>query len=409
MKKAIIFILLFVTSFSFAQNDTTKKIDYSFIIQDSPMQLFTMRQTNINYLSGYRLFAKKLYSTCEKEYTANLILLGLGGLFFMPMTHEEGHRSILTANKIGAISQPYVNQYGACYVIGVNDSELQSLRDNYLPCYIRVHTAGLESDYMLTKRMETIASFEQDDFKNYDIEYLLRKFAILQYYVLGLFHFDIIVNEEANELERDIVGYDTYGAARHLYRPTMDFYRYTSYKDLTTEEKKFVNRLGYRSLLNLINPLIFGKTNFKITDNLRINAGLGYTMSPFGDFVDENLWIKLKSINIAFYARQFQNNQYFFNGFGLSLVDYQPIDKLCLSLSGHFWQQPVDLDFNTSKYFTGGAVDLDLKFFFLNKFKISSNSISIDLGLIYKTKGFMPEEIFLDKHFGIRIGTTIRI
>jgi ABC-type polar amino acid transport system ATPase subunit len=110
------------------------------------------------------------------------------------------------------------------------------LRDNDLPTYIRLHTGGLESDYMLTKHVESIGSFDLDDFNHYKWEYWLRKGAILQYFILGLFEFEIDIKEESNELERDIVGFDTYGAVRHLFRPTMNFYRYTRHEDLTVEE-----------------------------------------------------------------------------------------------------------------------------------------------------------------------------
>ncbi len=343
--KILLVLLLLVISFfnAFAQADTLEKTtDYSFIIQDSPTQLFTMRQVNQSYLSGYRLFARSLYSTSMNDKIADLIQVGLQSLLLMPLTHEEGHRSILTVNNIGSISQPYFNKYGAAYVKGVTDQTLQDLRDNDLPTYIRLHSGGLESDYMLTKRMESISSFEKDDFKNLKMEYLMRKVAILQYYVTGLFKYEIDIKEEANELDRDIVGHDVYGAVRHLYRPTMEFYRYTRYEDLTSKEQKYVNRLGYRSLLNLLNPLIIGKNNFKLTETMSINIGLGYTMAPFGDFIDENIWIKYKALNISLYIRQFQNRENWFNGFGMGLIEYRPIEKLSLSVSGHFWQQPTN-------------------------------------------------------------------
>ncbi len=406
----ILFLLISFLCESFAQTDTLKKTkDYSFIIQDTPSQLFTMRQFNQSYLSGYRLFARGLYSASKNDKVADLIQTGLGVLLFIPLTHEEGHRSILTAQNIGSISQPYFNKHGAAYVKGVSDQTLQNLRDNHLPTYIRLHSGGLESDYMLTKRIESIGSFGQDNFKNYKLEYWWRKIAILQYYVTGLFKFEIDLEEEKNELDRDIVGFDTYGAARHLHRPTMDFYRYTRYEDLTKEERKYINRLGYRSLLNLLNPLIIGKANFKLSETSRFNVGMGYTMSPFGDFIDENIWIKYKSLNIAFYARQFQNRKNWFNAFGISLIEYQPNEKISTSVTGHFWQQPTNYDFNTSDYFTGGAIDIDLRYFFICKRNTLINGFSIDLGLIYKTKGFLPEELNLDEHFGLRIGSTIRL
>ena len=410
MKKIFLMLLIFPVLNSFAKTDTLRTTrNYSFIIQDSPSQLFTMRQFNQSYLSVYRLFARGLYSVSKNEKVADLIQMGVHVLFLMPLTHEEGHRSILTGQNIGSISQPYFNKYGAAYVKGVTDITLENLRNNDLPTYIRLHTAGLESDYMLTKRVETLGSFEQDDFKNFKWEYWIRKFAILQYYVPGLFKFEIDLDEENDELKRDIVGHDLYGATRHLFRPTMDFYRYTRYADLTEEERRFVNRIGYRSLLNLLNPLIIGKNNFKFNATTKFNIGMGYTMTPFGDFIDENIWIKHKGLNIGFYARQFQNKENWFNGFGLSINDYQIFQKISVTLSGHFWKQPVDLDFNTTKSFSGGAIDTDIRYWFHNNGKFGIAGCSIDLGLIYKTQGFLPEELNMKEHLGVRIGTSIRL
>jgi len=410
MRKLTLIILLFPIIQIFGQNDTLKiPKDYSFIIQDSPSQLFTMRQFNQSYLSGYRLFARGMYSASKNEKVADLILMGVNVLFFMPLTHEEGHRSILTGNNMGSISQPYFNKYGAAYVKGVTDLTLQNLRDNDLPAYIRLHTAGLESDYMLTKRVEALGSFEQDDFRNYKWEYWIRKFAILQYYIPGLFKYEIDLDEESDELKRDIVGHDLYGATRHLFRPTMEFYRYTRYADLTAEERKFIDRIGYRSLLNLLNPLLLGKGNFKFNETTKFNIGMGYTMAPFGDFIDENIWIKHRNLNIGLYARQFQNRENWFNGFGISLNDYQLIERLTLTLAGHFWQQPVDYDFNTTNSFTGGAIDTDFRYWFFNKRDNGLSGFSIDLGMIYKTKGFLPEELNLDEKFGVRFGTSLRL
>jgi hypothetical protein len=408
-----IFLVISITLFStsvIAQSDTIKTAtDYSFIIQDSPSQLFTMRQFNQNYLSAYRLFARGLNKATVNSKVSDLIQLGMQAFFLIPLTHEEGHRSILTVNNIGSISQPFFNLKGAAYVVGVRDETLMNLRDEDLPTYIRLHTAGIESDYMLTNRIESIGSFNFDKFDNYKWEYWARKFAILQYYMIGLLKYDVDLEEEPDELERDIVGVDTYGAARHLFRPTMGFYRYTRFGDLTSEEKKFIDRMGYRSFLNLLNPLIIGIRNIHLTDNVDINAGLGYTLAPFGDFIDENVWLQFRNLNLKFYARQFQNKDNWFNGFGLEIHEYHLGNSLSISLAGHFWEQPLDLNFNTSNSFTGGAIDTDFKYFFISKHETWLKAISLNLGLRYKTRGFLPEEVYLDENFGVRIGTSIRL
>jgi len=408
MKKTWIgLILFFIFSNSFAQSDSSKMTNYSFVLRDSPSQLFSMRQLDQNYISAYRLLARQLYSFTGNDLTSYLLQVGVQALFLRPFTHEEAHRSILAAYNIGSISNPFTGE-----VNGVTDLTLKNLRDHNLPRFIRLHTAGLESDYMLTRQLELIGSFGQDDFKNYMVEYWLRKAAIMQYYVLGLFKYEPGETQETNELKRDITGFDTYGAARHLFRPAMDFYRYTKYADLTAEERKYINRLGFRSFLNLLNPLMIGKSNYRLNKNTNFNIGMGYSMSPFGDFIDENIWITHKSLNFGMYVRQFQNKVNWFNGFGISLIDFHPFNRfnrLSTTLAGHFWQQPVNFDFNTSKYFTGGAFDADLRYLFLKKRIGVLHGVSIDLGFIYKTKGFLPEETRLDGHYGFRFGTTIQM
>mgnify|MGYP006282368169 CR=1 FL=1 len=411
MRKFIVLpFVLFIVFHANAQDDTINYTsDYAFIMQDSPTQLFTMRQFNQSYLSGFRLLSKGLYSSINNDLVSDYIQMGLEAFFLMPLTHEEGHRSILTVNNIGSVSQPYFNEQGAAYVKGVTDEALRNLRDQDLPTYIRLHSGGLESDYMLARRMERLGSFQQDEFRHYKWDYWARKLGILQYYVSGLFQYEIDIKEEENELDRDIVGFDTYGAARHLHRPDMPFYRYTRYDELTRQEKNFVKRMGYRSFLNLLNPLIIGNENFQLSETLKFNIGMGYTMAPFGDFMDETVWLKYKSLNIEFYLRQFQNKENWFHGSGLSLVDFAFTKKLYATISGHFWEQPEDFDFHTSEHFVGGAIDLDFSYFFLTKNDIRLKAYSLDVGMIYKTEGFLPGELYLKDHFGMRIGTTIRL
>jgi hypothetical protein len=70
--------------------------------------------------------------------------------------------------------------------------------------------------------------------------------------------------------------------------------------------------------------------------------------------------------------------------------------------------QPEDFSFTQSKGQYGGAIDVLFKY----RIPIKSGNnrltgFSINLGFIAKTKGFLPEEVFMDKHFGIRLGTSV--
>ncbi|WP_321332731.1 hypothetical protein [uncultured Bacteroides sp.] len=197
--------------------------EYSFIVVDSPAQLFTMKQLNENSLSFYRLAVTELNKIASRK--VSLITQFAASLFFVPLTHEEGHRSILTNENIGSISKPYFNKNLAACVVGVRDEDLLSLRNTNLPVYIRLHTAGLESDYAMLLRESTLLNFNKEDLKVLWVEYYMRKVSLVCYYASGLFKINVGMKEETNELKRDIVGHDVYGAIRNLYRPEMEFYR----------------------------------------------------------------------------------------------------------------------------------------------------------------------------------------
>lgn len=387
-------------------NDSiTKK--YDLILQDSPSLKSTMRQSNENYLSSYRFLVSEM-NEITNPLISELIQFGAVSIILLPLTHEEGHRSILSANGIGAISKPYFNKYGAAYVTGVTDETLQNMRDNDLPTYIRLHTAGLESDYMLTKRMETIGAFSEDKFRNYAVDYYSRKLSILSYYFLSLVpYFEPNLEEETNELERDIVGHDVYGAIRHLHRPDMNFYRYTRYADLTGVEKKHLQRVGVLSLINLLHPAVYGKPIFNVGNNTHFSTGLGYTMAPFGDFIDENLWLRKGNLKSMVYVREYFNNSRVFLAGGAGVYDFPIISTIGADLEIHVWDQPKDMDFNTTSGQFGYAMDFLLRYKYTMKRQDKFMAWSINLGVTYKEAGFLPEQVMLDEDLGFRIGMTI--
>ena len=415
MRNLLLFVFIFSIAFINAQNQTKDSLrtdsliirSYPVIIVDSPNAFYTMEQFNQDYLSGYRYFSIESMKKFGSKHTRLIQLFS--SLVTIPLTHEEGHRSILTSQSIGAISRPIINSKGAAYVMGVSDSTLITLRQNDLPTYIRLHTAGLESDYMMLRKMDDLIIFGQESKNLLEIEYLFRQLSLLSYYGLSPFpKLNPKLAEEDNELNRDIVGHDVYGTVKNLFRPNETFYRYTDYDDLTTGERKFVTRTAVRSLLNIASPVFFKPLNIIQKENLKLSIGTGYTMAPFGDFIDMNFWMQInKKYNFKLYLREYENRDTWFLGGGIGLVDYKIIPNVQTSITGHFWNQPENFDFNTSKGQLGGAGEI---FFKYNLIKTNTgNSMSVDLGLNYKTKGFLPEEVVMDKHLGVRLGVTFNI
>jgi hypothetical protein len=404
---AIPLLMFLSSSAAIAQNDSgsgKQESNYPFIIVDSPVNFFTMRQIDQDYLSAYRLFA----DTTNKNLnpTLSYLIQGTSCLFLLKtMTHEEGHRAILREEGIASGTHPFFFSERVGYVDGVTDQTLKNMRDTKFPTFVRLHTAGFESDYMLATREETLLAFDNESYKNLMVEYLFRKAALLIYFTEGLFERDSDGPEEANELERDIVGNDLYGVIRHLFRPTMEYRRYTRYSDLTNEELRYLERIQWRTFLNLANANLIGVRNFRLTDDLKANIGLGHCMGPFGDFIDEKIWLAYRQkLKVNVYLREFENRDHWFFGMGAGVREYPLTQRLSVSAMAHYWKQPADLSFNNSIGRTGGAVDLSGSYKLITRQNSYLKSLALDMGVIYKTAGFLAEETALDEHFGLRFG-----
>ena len=382
---------------------------YPFIVIDSPPHFFTMRQVDQDYLSGYRLFARETNEHLKPA--VSFLVQGVASVLLLKtMTHEEAHSTILTGEGIDSDARSFLFMTRHGYVDGVTDAALKNLRDTKFPTFIRLHTAGFESDYMLATREETLLSFEDEMFKNVAVDYLLRKAALLIYFTEGIFKRDSDGAEEADELDRDVVGNDLYGVIRHLHRPTMEYHRYTRFADLTDEEHQYLERVQWRTFLNLANANVIGIRNFRLTDQLTANVGLGHCMGPFGDFIDEKVWLDYRQKwNVTGYLRQFENRDHWFFGAGGGIVHYPLAQHLSLSAEVHYWNQPVDLSFNTAAGKSGGAVDVSGSYQFFSRQKSALRSLSLDVGMVGKTAGFLPEEIVLDSHLGFRFGLTMEL
>jgi hypothetical protein len=380
---------------------------YPFLLLDSPPHYFTMREIDLNYVTGYRLFAS--YLNAHTRPAVSFLLQSTACLVLLKtMTHEEAHQSVLTAEGIDAGSRFFLFMPRSGFVDGVTDATLEHLRDTKFPTFLRLHTAGFESDFMIAWREEGLLSFGQEPYRNLAVDYLLRKFALVFYFTEGYFRRNSDAAEEPNELDRDVVGNDLYSAIRHLYRPDMPYYRYTRFQDLTDEEHQYLDRVQKRTFLNLANVNIAGLSGFKLRDDLRANVAMAHCMGPFGDFIDERFWLAWRNRwHVSGYVREFENQDHWFMGGGAGVEDIVVRRRLTASATLHYWKQPADLSFTSGTGKSGGAVDLAARYRVVSRPGGGVSSWSIDVGVLGKTAGFLPEEMALDAHVGVRLGITL--
>lgn len=378
-------------------------------LYDGSAYLTSMNQSNDLVLNTSRLIFQEIdFNILSKKQKAvftstSMIFTALLG---QPMTHEEGHRSVLTELGIGSINKPFVDKYGVAKVTGVSNATLLSLRNTDLKNYIRLHTAGLESDFAYLKKQDALFNFNEEEHDLIWGDYITRKLGIQLYFLSALFKQKVNINElDKVEIDRDIVGHDIYGMVRHLHRPNMEFYRYTTYDDLLSEEKKFAQRIAYTSLLNFINPAIWQQKNFNLSKNIKANFSVNYSLTPFGDFVEQNFYLNINNkYKLNPYFRQYFNKSYAFFAGGFNLQNL-PIkdDKFLLNASLDYWNQPRNLNFKTKESDLGFGIksSLGIRFSSWNEKK---KQIYFNIGMAYKTAGFIPERPSLNQDFRINMG-----
>ena len=94
---------------------------------------------------------------------------------------------------------------------------------------------------------------------------------------------------------------------------------------------------------------------------------------------------------------------------GIGVKDYPIGNKFISSVNLHVWNQPENLGFNDTQGKFGGAVEWVGRYFLVSGKRRQNSAVSLDMGLIYKTSGYLPEEIVMQEHFGIRIGASIAL
>jgi hypothetical protein len=374
---------------------------YPFTLYDSYSSSSSMSMATTGYASATRLLHRSINESALTDKGKKLSLLS--ALFiqsvFSAWSHEEGHRSVLTTEDIGSISAPFFDKHGVAVVKGVTDLTLIGLRANKLPTYIRLHTGGLESDFLMVKQLRTNLAFKEDNYKNIFPEMMLRNSAMVSYYFSSLFEsLEPSIKESPNELENDIVGHDVYGAIKNLHRPNEKFYRYTRYQDLTGTEKTYLKKIAWLSWVNFISP---SWLTFKLPNDGKLSFGTGFTMTPFGYNVELDSWIRWKKIKCLLFLQSSQNNNIETGGLGAGLYDIPLSKNLRIDIDGQYFSQPENLSFETSNSFSGGMISTQLKVSLPHSWRIP---LEFHVGAKLKSYGFVVGEPYLDKGLFLKFG-----
>ncbi|PBJ11461.1 hypothetical protein [Flavobacterium sp. ACN6] len=410
MKYTFSIIIFFIATVNKAQSKY-----YNYNLYDGKDYFFTMSQSDDLMLNSIRYIGDEITNSSltkkdEKIYSTSLLIFT--SLIGQAITHEAGHQSVLSELGIGSVNKPFLDKNFVAKVTGVSNETLINLRDNSLPNYIRLHTAGLESDYAYLRKSDMYFNFSEESYKVLYPDYLMRKLGTQLYYFTSFYNSTSRIKEaDCKELDLDVVGNDIYGMIRHLHRPAMEFYRYTERKDLTFEEKSYAKRIGYISFINFLNPNIWKLGNYRLSKDVIGNFSINYSLAPFGYFTEQNAYLQIKDkFKFNPYFRQYFNKSHTFFAGGLALHNYTFYDeRYILNSSLDFWQQPKNLEFRTKEREFGVGLKSEFAMRFSKAKDEKKPTAYFNMGMSYKTNGFIPEAPSLLEDFQIHLGIILSI
>ncbi len=363
---------------------------YPFTLYNSNLNYFSMEQANQILINSTIFLGNRISNYTETIWSKVLLNLFFNIGYELTLdvwAHEEGHRSILSYHNIKSR-----NQWIDGEVDHVKTSTLNYFkRDNFID-FIRLHTAGIESEAVAIDAYNEALIFENHDFLSIAMRLWILKF-INYSYISSTDKGDGMHDESENfnellqdEYERDIVGHDVYGFVYHLFNKNDILFieRYKNIDDFTVKEREYHTKITKRAWLNFIdsNLLYLIYKNLKTATIKKMGFWFNYYLTPFGDVTDFNFSLNSQVFKGRFVLRQMRNYNNKF--YALVLKDYRrKFKNFWVTTVLNIWENPKNFDFFTNQSFLGGSIEINLEY------KIN-HILNLSTKILSKTKGFLP-------------------
>ncbi len=434
--KAGLFFLALVFSYPLGAAESPYRLTLQLPLYDSATQKvsgFSPSLTQAHaltqsyYLGSHRLMAE-LFDSAESEtpypledfaliafdYISQLSPMGLTWL------HEEAHRSVLNQYGIRSHNGVYAASFSdsAIPVDEVRDVDLIRLKRDHPADFVRLSTAGMESESQFALNLEKAQFFDRA---------LPRQRFLILLAHLGPISYrtfcdsrsgddatrEDLESEGSNELKRDFTGYDCVSYVYDLFRPDEPYEnrgphpsgegiaRYRSRDDLTSTERKYLKRMAQYSWLNLIDPfwLPFSAWDWR---GKRWAATLRHHLTPFGHSFEQNIFVQdadAESGGHLLIARQYGNQKVTLPGFEWQCFRCQSWSGgRSLDIRSAVWFQPKSLLYREKTWQPGGYLALRLEQ------TIAPDSVAAFAELMTKTQGWLADEIDLNAATHVRLG-----
>lgn len=365
---------------------------------------------------GMRDWASQKLPIYLFDYMAMALPLGAGWL------HEEWHRAVLGRRGIDSYNGVYDFNWASptISVSRVQDEALIALKRDYPQEFVRLHAAGFESQY------EQNLEFEKHAFFN--------RHSPVMGAQLWLNHLNNILymdacasgawdteNDRINLVERTIAVRDSSGmdckawtydlfrpheaySARGQHPSGVGIDRYIKWSDLTSDEQRYLTRQRNLSLLNLIDPFLFGQQQLSTpSSNWHWNANLRHMLTPFGYDIAANVFLKSRDdFDIFTAVHTYHNDQTSSLGLDVTLPRYSARlfdTPVHITPRVFAWMQPENLMFRDPAAKLGGlmSVRVDVP---------ASGGWEVYGEIEGKSKGWVAGNEYLGNNMAMRFGLT---
>jgi hypothetical protein len=384
--------------------------------------------------SGFHFGMKKFYDSSKMNKYLTRVIYNWGTIagdllmMWMPggdgWLHEEYHRAVMSHYGVNSFNGMNHFPIGAnlIYVSNVKDEDLIRLKKESPADMVRLHSAGIESDYALINNLQR-NNFFYDQNLLHEILYVMLT-VNSHYYIFASSSPNWVDKEipKRNEIEktvseRDFTGYDMTAWAYDLFRPDEPYEargphpsgvginRYRTTQDLTNDELKYLKNRFYWHSINYLSPMLFGLRSVSLGNSeLTGNFAMRHLLTSFGTDVSAQVFLKYKPFNMAFAYHSYLNYDHYFPAIEAELVDY----PLYFGEFGIFLSPRIimGLQPENQKFKTGNPEFLGL-FGLRADFTVNKYFLPF-IALTAKTDGWVAGNEYLDSNISVEIGVSAR-
>jgi hypothetical protein len=442
--------MIFNAVYLFAQ-DTALKLDFPLF--DLPYQADAMNTAGHGFLGAYAnpsmaqssAVATDVYSafhfgmkSLDESLKINALLkyiiyfggIALGDYFltYIPggdgWMHEEFHRAVMSRYQVNSFNGMNLFPIGAelVSVNKVSDEDLSRFKRESPADFVRMHAAGIESQYLLASRLQRNNFFYRQEYFN-EALYWMTIFNAHMYVMASASPEDVDVSSaKADKIKidiasRDFTGFDMTAWVYDLFRPNEPYAargthpsgtgidRYRTTKDLTDDELNYLKKQGPWQMVNYLSPMMFGFRSLPFGDtDIRWNFAFRHILTSFGTDLSFEMFVNIEKFNFVAAYHNYQNYEHVFPAIEIEMVDYPvKVKNMSMYISPRIMAgvQPKQQGFRTSEaeFFgmIGSRVDFQITRHWLPYIEVMA-----------KTNGWIAGNEFLESSISTRLGISAR-